>query len=127
MLDLSHYEMLDLAAMHSSAAIDDLNRALALGSAYLIVAYRAGRELTTLQVSIINVGFLVFCGQALIGIYTEVEMAADFKTAAYGNEALPPGVLSNVEVFHTVMGTVAIFSLIACLIFMWSVRHPKPE
>ena len=34
MLDLSHYEMLDLAATHGSAAIDDLNRALALGSAY---------------------------------------------------------------------------------------------
>jgi hypothetical protein len=126
MLDLSHYEMLDLAATHASAAVDDLNRALALGSAYLIVAYRAGRELTTLQVSIINIGFVIFCGQALMGIYTEVDLIAEFRTAAYGEEGLS-GSLANVGMFHFVMGSVAVSGLIACLVFMWSVRHPKTE
>ena len=126
MLDLSHYELLDLAATHSSAAIDDLNRALALGSAYLIVAYRAGRELSTLQVSIISIGFVIFCGQALTGIYAEVDRAAGFRTAALGQEALSAS-QANLEVFHLVMGSVAVSGLIGCLAFMWSVRHPKAE
>jgi len=126
MLELSHYEMLDLAATHGSAAIDDLNRALALGSAYLIVAYRAGRELTALQVSIINIGFVMFAGQALLSIYYEVEKAAKFNTLAYGERGLE-GVLANVDLLHAVMGSVAVCGLIACLIFMWSVRHPLSE
>ena len=63
MLELmTPYEMLDLAMSHTNASVDDLNRALALGSAYLIAAYKVGRSLTTFQVSIINIGFAVFCG-----------------------------------------------------------------
>ena len=123
MLDLSHYEMLDLAATHASAAVDDLNRALALGSAYLIVAHRAGRKLTTLQVSIISIGFVIFCGQALTGVYAEVDMEAEFSSAVLGEEALSAS-LANVEVFHFIMGSVAVSGLLACLVFMWSVRHP---
>ena len=46
MLDLTNYEMLDLAMSHTDASVDDLNRALALGSAYLICAYKAGKDLT---------------------------------------------------------------------------------
>ena len=126
MLEMSSYEMLDLAATHSSAAVDDLNRALALGSAYLIVAYRAGRALTALQVSIINIGFVLFCGQALMGIYGEVDMVADLSSAALGEDALSVS-LANVTVFHGVMGLGAGSGLVACLVFMWSVRHPKTE
>jgi hypothetical protein len=126
MLDLSHYEMLDLAATHGSAAVDDLNRALALGSAYLIVAHRAGRKLTTLQVSIISIGFVIFCGQALTSVYAEVEMAAEFSSAVLGEEALSAS-LANVEVLHLIMGSATVSGLLACLVFMWSVRHPKAE
>lgn len=126
MLEMSSYEMLDLAATHASIAIDDLNRALALGSAYLVVAYRAGRALTKLQVSIINIGFALFCGQALIGIYTEVNLVAKFRSAALGEEALTGG-LAHLTFFHSVMGFAAVLGLVACLVFMWSVRHPKQE
>jgi len=82
MLEMSAYEILDLAMSHTAASIDDLNRALALGSAYLIVAYRVGRDLTTFQVSIINVGFFVFVGQALWGIAEEQSSMNDWYLRA---------------------------------------------
>ena len=103
MLEMSSYEMLDLAATNISAAVDDLNRALALGSAYLVMDYRAGRTLTKLQVSLINIEFVLFCGQALMGIYTELNLVAEFRSAALVEDDLT-GSLANITLFQGVMG-----------------------
>ena len=103
MLEMSSYEMLDLAATNTSASVDDLNRALALCSAYLVVDYRAGRTLTKLQLSLINIGLVLFCGQALMGIYTEVNLVAEFRSAARGDDDLT-GSLANITLVNGVMG-----------------------
>ena len=58
MLDLTNYEMLDLAHAHIANATDDLNRLAAAFTAYLVVAYRAGKELTRFQVTVVNVFFI---------------------------------------------------------------------
>lgn len=120
------YEALDLGRSHVNGATDDLNRALALGSAYLIAAYRVGKELTTLQVSIINFGFFVFVIQALFGVYGEVQSHHNFVLAVVDAERA-----EQLQAFWMIegplMGTAAIMGVLACFVFMWSVRHPKAE
>ena len=134
MLEMTSYEMLDLANGHVSASVDDLNRALALGSAYLMCAYKAGKELTRLQVSIINAGFLVFVGQALIGASSEFAAAMALTEAAWVGESTANAAVdlttavtvgSAAVAISSASGLVAIGAILACLTFMWSVRHPK--
>ena len=125
MIELTHYEMLDLAHSHTNAAVADLNRALALGSAYLIVAYRAGKELTKFQVTIINMGFIVFAGQALLGILGELDAALAFRNAVWGQERMDHAINQMNMVFFWVGGPLAVGAIVACLAFMWRIRHPR--
>jgi len=127
MLELTNYEMLDLAMSHVNASVDDLNRALALGSAYLICAYKVGRELTRFQVSVINVGFIVFVGQAMFGSHVELSSAQFFAQSAWSDEAVPEGPWQHSIIVLLIFGVVAGGAILACLAFMWSVRHPKTE
>ena len=124
---MTEYEILDLAMGHVNAAVDDLNRALALGSAYLLCAYKIGKELTRFQVSIINIGFVVFVGQAMHGAY--IEHAA--STIYYGMVDTDAWAYTDIAQFSSsvnlIYSTGALGAVFACLAFMWSVRHPKVE
>jgi len=127
MLDLTNFELLDIAMSHVNASVDDLSRGLALGSAYLICAYKAGRELTRFQVSIINIGFVVFVGQAMFGAHSEYSAAVIFNQAAWVGEVVPDGPWEAANLVTAGFGLVACGAIFACLAFMWSVRHPKKE
>ena len=122
MLELTNYEMLELANSHIANATDDLNRLAAAVTAYLMVAYRVGKDLTRFQVFIISVFFLVITLQAGFGAGGENGMAI-----AYWKEVLGPQAAS--ENVMVAMGAPYLigFGLIACLAFMWRVRHPKTE
>jgi hypothetical protein len=125
MLELTSYEMLDAGRSFLDSSAVAFTRGLALGSAYLVVAYRAGRELTTLQVTIINVAFLVFCGQALFIAFVDQQLGSHLvDTATAQGPIVAPSVMGHVD---WVMVTASIAALVACLVFMWSVRHPKTE
>ncbi|MEP5322255.1 hypothetical protein [Marinobacter alexandrii] len=127
MVELTHYEMLDLAHSHMNAAVIDLNRALALGSAYLVVAYKAGKQLTRFQVTIINIGFVVFAGQAMLGVMGELDASQAFRNAVWGEERMEHVINQLHFMFFWVGAPLAIGSIIACLAFMWRVRHPKAD
>ena len=120
MLDLSNYEMLELASSHISNASDDLNRLAAVVSAYLIVAYRAGKNLTLFQVGTVNVLFTVIAGQAVIGAGAENNQALLFWREVYGDEYVATAITIGKYAWLPVL-----VLYLACLTFMWRVRHPK--
>jgi hypothetical protein len=123
MMELTSYEMLDVGRSFLDSSAVAFTRGLALGSAYLVVAYRAGRELSKLQVSIINVGFLVFCGQALFVAFVDQQLGAYLiETVASHGPLEPPDAMGHLD---WIMITASVAALGACLVFMWSVRHPR--
>jgi hypothetical protein len=120
MFDLTNYEMLELANSHISNASDDLNRLAAVVSAYLVVAYRVGRDLTLFQVATINVFFTVVAGQAVVGAGAENTQALMFWAEVYGEEPIAGAILIREYAWIPILA-----GYFVCLTFMWRVRHPK--
>lgn len=89
MLELmTPHEMLDMGRSHVIGASDDINGALVLSSAYLLAAYRVGRELSKFQVSIITIGFILSVGQAIWSAY--IENNIHLRWADRGSEPVYP-------------------------------------
>ena len=127
MLELTSYEMIDAGRTFTDGSSVAFTRGLALGSAYLVVAYRAGSELTKLQVTIINIGFLVFCGQALLIASVDARAGAALLEAASASQSQLLPAPAGIQYMMLVMDSVGIAAMGGCLLFMWSVRHPKTE
>ena len=127
MLELTSYEMIDAGRSFLDSSAVSFTRGLALGSAYLVVAYRAGRELTSLQVTIINISFLVFCGQALFIASVDSQVGATLLASAAAGQGHLVAAPVGMEYMDLVMVPIGIAALGGCLLFMWSVRHPKTE
>ena len=97
MLDLTSYEMLEVGRSFLDSSAVAFTRGLALGSAYLVVAYRVGKQLTTLQVTIVNAAFLLFCAQALFTAYIDEQFGGYLvSTVAKHGPFSPPDVIEYV-------------------------------
>lgn len=120
MIELTHYEMLDLAHSHISNATDDLNRLAAAFTAYLIVSYRAGKELSAFQCAVVTFFFVSVVSQAALGAFQEVASAISYWRSAHGDH-----VGSMAEIFNNAGIFLWCGGLLASLAFMWRVRHPK--
>lgn len=126
MLELmTPYEMLDLGRSHVNGASDDMNRVLALCSAYLIAAFKAGKELNRFQVSVINIGFIATAGQAVWGGYAESMAHLSWIRRAWG-EGAAEDVAREMLITHVLLA-VGVCGILACVSFMWSVRHSRME
>jgi hypothetical protein len=118
------YELRDLANGHIANSSDDINRLLALFTAYLITAYRAGAELTRLQVSIINAGFLAL---VIAFSFTATSQALEAVRLWDLAEGRSGEGIHTVELIVAYTFPVGFVALVAAFSFMWSVRHPKIE
>ena len=127
MLELTSYEMIDAGRSFIDSSGVAFTRGLALGSAYLVVAYRAGSELTKLQVTIINLGFLVFCGQALFVAAVDSRVGAALLEAAAAGQSQLLAAPAGMEYIDLVMVPVGIAAMGGCLLFMWSTRRIKSD
>jgi hypothetical protein len=92
-------------------------------SAYLIVAYIAGRNLTRPQVILVNALFVSFSVYAITAMYGFSRVATELASLSIGMST------QRSEVGVTTVPTIALLVFIplasACLKFMWDVRHPK--
>ena len=122
MLEMTSYEFLEIANNARDSAMEDLNRALALCSAFLVAAYQAGRELTGLQVRILCIGFVLATGQAVTSMYGAIGGYIYYANQAWGAEFNPMGA-ANIE--RTLGLGLGIMAIVFCLVFLYSVRHPK--
>lgn len=122
---MTEYELADLMVSTTGNATPVLAMFITFVSGYLAVAWLVGHQLTRAQVMLINVLFLCVSVLAIFG------WVARFRAAlAYQNELLslnPSRTGSLSEELIAVISIVMLGLILACLKFMWDVRHPKPE
>ena len=94
-------------------------------SAYLVVAYAVGKDLSRAQVVHVNVLFVIFTGFGLVGMYNWSRVAGEMAMIAI--EMSEVRQISPTTGVPTLSLVVLIPIVIACLKFMWDVRHPKTE
>jgi hypothetical protein len=122
---MTEYELVDVLNSASSNMIAAQALFMTGLSAYLVVAFAAGKSLTTYQVCFVNFVFILF---VLIGlrsvlgltemVFTHYEMLISVR----GKEGSSTLTLSQISVLG-----MRVVLLIGALIFMWQVRHTQTE
>ena len=103
----------------------DADRYFTLVSAYLIVAYLVGNKLSLLQLSIINTLYVLWTGGIIVGSFSAVESLGIIEDRLALLNSDFDGSRGVTGVYNVI--AVYLGGVLASLIFMWSVRHPKTE
>lgn len=117
-MDIDYY---NLMVEFNVAAMTAMGMYLTTATGYLVTAYLVGRQLTSIQAIIITGLFLWF------NLFMAFGTLGYFSRAAYFYSMLqtpPPGIQMNSVIIFVAVGF-QLFGIIACLKFMWDVRHPK--
>ena len=124
---MTEYEMTDIIMSRYANMSEHASLYFALVSGYLITAYIIGKRLTGLQVSVINGLFIMWTFGILMGYNTSVSAVFELNTAIglLKSHTLADNV-GNWTTFYA-FSIVQLIGIIASLIFMWSVRHPRTE
>ena len=131
---MTEYEMTDIIMSRFSNMTEQASLYFALVSGYLITAYLIGGRLTRLQVSVVNGLFILWTVGIASGYNTSVAAVVELETAIghlnsrtisdnLGAGALGSGNALSAHLFTIVQ----LIGIIASLVFMWSVRHPKTK
>ncbi len=120
MAEAEIWELILISQGNSSAT---LGIYLSMVSGYLIIAYLVGAKLSRSQVLTINVLFLTS------GLLTTISTYAFLARAAFLLQFTSKEYTSPASIFIPVAdvaaGLVLFLGLLACLKFMWDIRHPK--
>ena len=125
---MTEYEMTDVIMsrfghMNVQASMD-----FALVSGYLVTAYFLGSRLTRRQVSVVNVLFCFWTAGILGGYVNTVSDTIQLETAIREIGLSPvAGKVSDSTFAAYSFAMVQLFGILASLVFMWSVRHPRQE
>jgi len=120
MQDLDYFALM---VEFNVAGMTAMGMYLTVTSGYLIAAYFVGRQLTSLQAAIITGLFTWYTLHMTIGTFAYFGRAKYFYDSL---EVAPPGLGMNSTLIFSAFGF-ELFGIIACLKFMWDVRHPKAE
>ena len=102
-----------------SGAGNAMSLYLTVVSGYLLVAYLAGKELTSLQTFIITTLFIFMASSNTLAAIGYFQNAYHFGNT-FGAGRVPGW-------GGPVVGTIQSFGILASVKFMWDVRHPKIE
>jgi hypothetical protein len=124
---MTEYEAADLMATYSSNLVQSQAVFITIFSAYMIVAYIAGTDLSRFQVSLITAAFVML---AILGYQGAVHTLGEIFIYAEKVQ------LMRGEGYNSTMGKtmglgvfvgVRIVMDLGALVFMWQVRHSKTE
>jgi hypothetical protein len=124
---MTEYELAELINGITSNIIAGQAVFLSILSAYLIVAYSAGKNLTPYQVGFINFIFIAF---VYVGFQSQLVLMGQIfgysgdLAELRGTEAR---FKSSGEVVRWLMVGIRLFMGVGALLFMWHVRHPKTD
>ena len=122
---MSEYELEDLLTSTTLAGVEVFGLYLTVLASYLVAAYLAGRQLTKLQATTISV---LFVFGAFLSAYTNFAYMARAIPIADSLELLHPERFYGAQPFaQRALFILEMLGIIACLKFMWDVRHPKEE
>ena len=124
---MTEYELTDVINNVTSNMLAAQALFITIVSAYLVVAYSVGKDLTFYQVSFVNFGFILFSlisVQSALGltnmIFLHTEMLMDVRGVEFRDA-------SSITFFRAAFLGVRAILVIGSLIFMWQVRHPKKK
>lgn len=122
---MTDHELVDAIASFNSNMHFWATLYIALLSAYLVTAYKAGANLSKSQTMIINTGCIIFAGTQIVGVRASgmrsLEFAAELQAINPEREfALTPIVL-------WVVALIMLIGILACLKFTWDIRHPTHQ
>jgi hypothetical protein len=125
---MTEYEMMDIIVNRFATMTDQAALYFALVSGYLLAAFIVGARLTRLQVFVVNSLFIMWTSGLLMGWSSALGAILDLDAAIRQLELQTVG--SNIDQSAAsayLFSIVQIVGILASLIFMWSVRHPKTE
>jgi hypothetical protein len=118
-------DYLEAAYSYFGLTIDMLSFYMTVTSGYLIVAYLAGAKLSRSQIAVISTLYIFMASIATYGLYAFVARGSAF---AHKHSALDPGIfVYATPVLSVVLSATLAGGIIASLLFMWNIRHPKTE
>ena len=120
--------MTDIIMSRYAQMTEQASLYFALVSGYLITAYVVGSRLTRLQVTVINTLYCLWTVGILGGYINTVNDTIELEqvirsvwaTTTAGNISDSTSAAYSFAIVQTI-------GIIASLVFMWSVRHPKTE
>jgi hypothetical protein len=121
-MGMTEYEIADITASVMSNFLTSLTVFLSIVSAYVISAFGAGKRLTKIQLSIINLCFVVSVG--ILG-FLAVSLFRRFLALAQSIH-VEQGSIASVD-FTWPLCALLIAIVFGCFIFMWNVRSGDDE
>ena len=124
---MTEYEILDVINNATSNMLAAQALFITVVSAYVVVAYSVGKDLTFYQVSFVNFGLLLFVFisvQSALGLTGMISLYVEKLNEYRGTGDAEAASMALTRVF--LVGVRAIL-IIGALIFMWQVRHRKTE
>ena len=123
---MTEYEIADLVGTYSSNMQEGQALFITIFSAYMVVAYTVGRQLSRFQVVFVTFAFLLFCSLMTLGGVQTLGVVWDYADKLYAlnhEEVIEVRRGFNIGLFYGVRALL----VTGALIFMWRIRHPKTE
>ena len=122
---MTEFELRELLATNSFAAVEVFVFWTTAVTGYLVVAYLAGRQLTTTQSITISVLFVFV---SLMAVWSSFAYMARAIEIADMLELVHPDKFYGAQpITQSGMVIVQTLGIMACVKFMWDIRHPKTE
>lgn len=122
---MTEYELEDLLTSTTLAAVEVFGIYLTVLASYLVAAYLAGSKLNTTQAITVSV---LFVFGAFLSAYTNFSYMARVIPIADSLELIHPDRLYGAQPYaQRALFVLQVLGILACLKFMWDVRHPKKE
>ena len=122
---MTEYELIDLVGTHASSAQISAQMLITLCSGYLVVAWFVGKQLSRAQVMTVNALFIFFHLGLCFSWQNKMQVVSTLS-----KELVAQNPLRDAAPFEYIipLSEVGIFmALLACLGFMWNIRHPKTK
>ena len=121
---MTEYELIDAVGTFHGLAISTLMAYFSVLSAYLLVGYLLGPNLSRQQTILITGLYLVMQLFMVWGAVSYFLLARLFMEQA---GSVPPGIIVSFVKPHQIVFFLLTIGVIAGLKFMWDVRHPETE
>jgi hypothetical protein len=122
---MTEADLLEVATSTYGLAVDGLSFYMTVTTAYLIAVYLVGAKLTRFQMTVISTLYVIMTGVSTYALDSWLKRGVYYMAKARALDADSP-IYANAAV-AVIMTATLVAGIFACLLFMWSIRHPKPE
>ena len=122
---MTEYELADMLNSTTGNATPVLMGFMTTVTGYLVLTWFTGKKLNRSQATMVSTLFIFFSGLLILAWAVRFQSALMFQNELKAINPERVGLISQ----ELIYGVVAILLVIvvACLKFMWDVRHPKTE